>query len=57
MTKLILLPGSLICDTVGLTEDSDNRQILRMFLNTLTSMYSIRASVGNDETATTRRLR
>ena len=35
MTKLILLPGSLICDAVGLTEDSDNRQILRMFLNTL----------------------
>jgi len=35
MTKLILLPGGLICDAVGLSEDSDNRQILRMFLNTL----------------------
>ena len=35
MTKLFLLPGGLICDVVGLTEDSDNRQILRMFLNTL----------------------
>ena len=35
MTKLILLPGGLICDAVGLTEDGDNRQILRMFLNTL----------------------
>jgi hypothetical protein len=35
MTKLFLLPGSLICDAVGLTEDGDNRQILRMFLNTL----------------------
>ena len=35
MTKLILWPGGLICDAVGLTEDSDNRQILRMFLNTL----------------------
>jgi hypothetical protein len=35
MTKLFLLPGGLICDAVGLTEDSDNRQILRMFLNTL----------------------
>ena len=35
MTKLILLPGGLICDAVGLTEDSDNGQILRMFLNTL----------------------
>jgi hypothetical protein len=28
------LPGGLICDAVGLTGDSDNRQILRMFLNT-----------------------
>ena len=35
MTKLFLLPGGLICDAVGLTEDNDNRQILRMFLNTL----------------------
>ena len=35
MTKLFLLPGGLICDAVGLTEDGDNRQILRMFLNTL----------------------
>ena len=35
MTKLLLLPGGLIRDAVGLTEDSDNRQILRMFLNTL----------------------
>lgn len=35
MMKLFLLPGGLICDAVGLTEDGDNRQILRMFLNTL----------------------
>jgi hypothetical protein len=35
MTKLFLLPGSLVCDAVGLAEDSDNRQILRTFLNTL----------------------
>jgi hypothetical protein len=35
MTKLLLLPGSLICDAVGLTTNSDNRQILRMFMNTL----------------------
>ena len=35
MTKLFLLPGGLICDGVGLTEDSDSRQILRRFLNTL----------------------
>lgn len=35
MTKLFLMPGSLICDAVGLREDSDHRQLLRMFLNTL----------------------
>jgi len=35
MTKLFLLPGGLICDAVSLTEDSESRQILRMFLNTL----------------------
>jgi hypothetical protein len=29
MTKLFLLPGGLICDAVGLTEGSDNNQILR----------------------------
>jgi hypothetical protein len=34
MTKLFLLPGGLICDAVGL-KDSESRQILRMFLNTL----------------------
>ena len=33
--KLFLLPGGLICDAVGLIEDSESRQILRMFLNTL----------------------
>jgi hypothetical protein len=32
---IILLLGGLIRDAVGLREDSDNRQILRMFLNTL----------------------
>ena len=35
MTKLFLSPGGLICDAVDLTEDSDNRQILRMSPNTL----------------------
>jgi hypothetical protein len=35
MTKLFLLPGGLICDAIGLTEDGESRQILRMFLNTL----------------------
>lgn len=35
MTRLFLMPGSLVCDAVGLRADSDHRQILRMFLNTL----------------------
>jgi hypothetical protein len=35
MTKIFLFPGSLICDAVGLTEDSGSRQILRVFLNML----------------------
>lgn len=35
MTRLFLMPGSLVCDAVGLHEDSEHRQILRMFLNTL----------------------
>jgi hypothetical protein len=35
VTWLLLMPGSLVCDAVGLREDSDHRQILRMFLNTL----------------------
>jgi hypothetical protein len=35
VTKLFLLPGGLLCDVVGLKEDSESRQILRMFLNTL----------------------
>jgi hypothetical protein len=29
------LSRGLICDAVGLTEDSANRQMLQMFLNTL----------------------
>lgn len=35
MTRLILLPGDLICDAFGLTAGSDHRQILRMFFNML----------------------
>lgn len=33
MSKLFLLPGDLICDTVGLKDESDHRQILRSFFN------------------------
>lgn len=35
MTSIFLMPGSLVCDAVGLRDNSDHRQILRMFLNTL----------------------
>lgn len=35
MTRLLLLPGDLVCDAVGIAETSDHRQILRMFLNTM----------------------
>ena len=35
MSRLFLMPGSLVCDRVGLREEGDHRQILRMFLNTL----------------------
>jgi hypothetical protein len=31
MTTLFLLPDGLICDAIGLTEDSESWQILRMF--------------------------
>jgi hypothetical protein len=33
--RLFLLPGDLVCDWAGLPKDSDHRQILRMFLNTI----------------------
>jgi hypothetical protein len=32
---LLLLPGDLVCNLMGLPQDSDHRQILRTFLNTL----------------------
>jgi hypothetical protein len=33
--KLFLLPGDLICDAVGLPRESDDRQVLRSFVNTI----------------------
>lgn len=33
MTKLFLLPGDLICRSVGLKEESENKQVLRSFFN------------------------
>jgi len=35
MTRLLLSPGDLACDAVGIASESDHRMILRMFLNTL----------------------
>ena len=35
MTWLILLPGNVVCSLVGLSHDSDHKQILRTFFNTL----------------------
>ena len=35
VTRLLLIPGDLVCDAVGIAEASDHRQILRMFLNTM----------------------
>lgn len=35
MTRFILFPGDVVCNLVGLTQDSDHKQILRTFLNTL----------------------
>ncbi len=35
MTRILLLPGDLVCDGVGLAQDSDSRLILRMFVNTI----------------------
>jgi hypothetical protein len=35
ISQFFLMPGSMVCNAVGLREDSDHRQILRMFLNTL----------------------
>ncbi len=33
--RFLMMPGDLVCDWVGLEPNSDNRQILRMFLNTV----------------------
>lgn len=33
MTKLLLLPGDLLCDAFGLKGESDHRQVLRSFFN------------------------
>ncbi len=33
--NILLAPGNFVCDLTGLPKDSDHRQILRMFVNTL----------------------
>jgi hypothetical protein len=35
MTTLFLFPGEIVCGLAGLRQDNDDRQILRMFVNTL----------------------
>ncbi len=35
MLWLFLLPGDLVCDWSGITPDSDHRQVLRSFINTI----------------------
>jgi hypothetical protein len=35
MTALFLFPGEIVCGFAGLKPNSDDRQILRMFVNTL----------------------
>ena len=35
MKALLLFPGEFVCDRAGLKRDSDDRQILGMFVNTL----------------------
>lgn len=35
MTELFLLPGNLVCDFAGVPAQSDHRQVLRSFINTI----------------------
>lgn len=35
MIRLFLMPGDLICDAFGLEGESDHRQVLRSFFNTM----------------------
>ena len=41
MTALFLFPGEIVCGLAGLGQDNDDRQILRMFVNTV-----VRGAVG-----------
>jgi hypothetical protein len=35
MVRLFLLPGDLMCNAFGLKGESDHRQVLRSFFNTM----------------------
>jgi hypothetical protein len=35
MERVFLQPGEAVCDVMKLPPDSDHRQVLRMFVNTL----------------------
>jgi len=35
MITLFLLPGDFVCDMAGVSKNSDHRQVLRSFINTM----------------------
>ena len=35
MLKLFLFPGDVVCDLSGIAQASENRQVLRSFINTM----------------------
>lgn len=35
LIKLFLYPGDLVCDLSGVAKNSDHRQVLRSFINTI----------------------
>ncbi len=35
LIKLFLFPGDWVCDLSGVAENSDHRQVLRSFINTI----------------------
>mgnify|MGYP001210811531 FL=1 len=35
MLQLFLLPGDLVCNLSGVAQESENRQVLRSFINTM----------------------
>lgn len=44
MISILLFPGEMVCNMVGLPHESDHRVIFRMFVNTL--VYGVVGSVA-----------